>query len=105
MHVGHIDPTRVDDTHKKKVYCLDEALMDWRDRIDSDPNVIGGKLRIKGTRIGVAFPLELFSVGWTRERILENYPHLTATDLDAVFAFAAEATEDTLLVPPKRAAA
>lgn len=79
--------------------------MNWRDHIDSDPNVIGGKLRIKGTRIGVAFLLELFSVGWTQERVLMNYPHLTKADLDAVFAFAVETTEDTLLVPPQRAAA
>lgn len=79
--------------------------MNWRDRIDSDPNVIGGKPRIKGTRIGVAFLLELFAAGWTQEQVLENYPHLSADDLRAVFAFAHDAAADTRLVPEGGAAA
>lgn len=79
--------------------------MDWRDHIDSDPNVIGGKLRIKGTRIGVAFLLDLLAAGWTREDLLESYSHLTSEDLQAVFAFASEAAADTRLLPPERTAA
>ena len=79
--------------------------MHWRDHIDSDPNVIGGKLRIKGTRIGVAFLLELFGAGWTQEQVLESYPHLTSADLQAVFAFAAEGAEDVRLLKKARPAA
>lgn len=79
--------------------------MNWRDHIDSKPDVIGGKLRIKGTRIGVAFLLELLGTGWTQEQVLESYPHLTATDLQAVFTFAAEAAADTRLMTPQRSAA
>ena len=79
--------------------------MNWRDRIDSDPNVIGGKPRVKGTRMGVTFLLELFAAGWTQEQVLENYPHLTAEDLRAVFAFALDATTDVHLVPEASAAA
>ncbi len=79
--------------------------MDWRDRIDSDPNVIGGKVRVKGTRIGVAFLLELFGAGWTQEQVLESYPHLTVEDLQAVFAFASETAEDVRLLPARRSAA
>ena len=79
--------------------------MDWRDHIDSDPNVIGGKLRIKGTRIGVAFLLDLLASGWRLEDILESYPHLTEESVRAVFAFAAEAAADVQLLPPDHAAA
>ncbi|MEM1117912.1 MAG: DUF433 domain-containing protein [Bacteroidota bacterium] len=79
--------------------------MNWRDRIDSDPNVIGGKLRIRGTRIGVAFLLDLFSAGWTQEQVLENYAHITEEDLRAVFAFAAETASDIRLLPRREAAA
>lgn len=79
--------------------------MDWRDHIDSDPNVIGGKLRIKGTRIGVHLLLEFFASGWTVEQLLENYPHLTREDLQAVFAYAAEVSEDVRVMPPRRSAA
>ena len=79
--------------------------MDWRDHIDSNPEVIGGKLRIKGTRLGVAFLLELFAAGWTQEQVLESYPRLTTEDIKALFAFASEAASDTQLLPPERAAA
>lgn len=79
--------------------------MDWRNHIDSDPNVIGGKLRIKGTRLGVAFLLELFAAGWTQDEVLESYTHLTTDDIKALFAFASEAASDTQLLPPEKAAA
>lgn len=79
--------------------------MDWRDHIDSDPSVIGGRVRIKGTRIGVALLLELFGAGWTKEQVLESYPHLTEEDLQAVFAFASEVAEDVRLMPRPRTAA
>lgn len=79
--------------------------MDWRDRIDSDPDVIGGKLRIKGTRIGVALLLRFFAAGWTEKQVLESYPHLTPDDLKAVFAFSAEAADDTFLISRNRPAA
>ena len=71
--------------------------MDWRDRIVSDPDVIVGKPRVKGTRLGVVFLLELFAGGWTTEQVLENYPHLTRDDLRAVFAFAVEAASEVSL--------
>ena len=79
--------------------------MNWHDHIDSDPNVIGGKLRIKGTRIGVVFLLDRFAAGWTEEQILEGYPHLTREDLQAVFAFASEIAEEVRMMPLKSRAA
>ena len=79
--------------------------MNWRDHLDSDPDVLGGKLRVRGTRIGVVLLLELFGAGWTQEQVLEAYPHLTAEDLKAVFAFASESAEDAKLLPPERTTA
>ncbi len=67
--------------------------MNWRDYIVSTPDVIGGKPRVKGTSLGVAFLLGLFAAGWTQEEVLENYPHLTEEALRAVFAFAAETSQ------------
>ena len=55
--------------------------------------------------MGVAFLLDLFAAGWTREQVLESYPHLTPEDLNAVFAFAAEAAADVRLLSEGRAAA
>ncbi len=70
--------------------------MNWRDYIVSTPDVIGGKPRVDGTRLGVAFLLGLLAAGWTQEEVLENYPHLTPEALRAVFAFAAETSEEEM---------
>ena len=67
--------------------------MDWRDYIDSDPNVLLGKPRIKGTRISVDLILRITGAGWTREEILDSYPHLTDDMVRAVYAYAADAVE------------
>ena len=71
--------------------------MNWRDYIVSTPDVIGGKPRVDGTRLGVAFLLDLFAQGWTQEQVLESYPHLTPEALRAVFAFAAETSQDEMM--------
>lgn len=68
--------------------------MNWKDRIVSDPETLFGKPRIKGTRIGVEFLLDLLASGWTEAQILENYPHLKPEDLQAVFAFVLDCLKD-----------
>jgi uncharacterized protein (DUF433 family) len=45
---------------------------------------------VRGTRLAVAFLLELFGKGWTRQEILECYPELMAEALQACFAYASE---------------
>ncbi len=79
--------------------------MNWHDHIEATPDTLGGKPRVKGTRLGVVFLLDLFAAGWTAEEVLENYPHLTAEALQAVFAFAAEMTGDVRFLPIERNAA
>ncbi len=61
-------------------------MEDWKDRIVATPDTLIGKPRINGTRIGVEFVLDLMSSGWTEDKILEEYPHVTHEDLQAVFA-------------------
>lgn len=51
--------------------------------IESSPDVLGGKLRIRGTRISVELLLELLAGGASREEILEAYPQVTAEGLNA----------------------
>jgi uncharacterized protein (DUF433 family) len=72
--------------------------MDWHNRIVSDADTLFGKPRIKGTRIGVEFVLELMASGWTEARILESYPHLTQEDLQAVFAFVSNCLKDETFI-------
>lgn len=79
--------------------------MDWRDHIEATPDTLGGKPRVKGTRLGVVFLLELFAEGWTTEQVLEGYPRLTPEALRAVFAFATEMTAEVQFLPIERRAA
>ena len=48
------------------------------DHIVSDPEILGGKPIVKGTRISVEMILEWVASGATRDDILKSYPHLTA---------------------------
>lgn len=73
--------------------------MNWKDRIVTDSDVLVGKPVVKGTRLSVEFLLGLKAAGWSDEQILENYPQLTANDLQAVFAFAGALIKDEEFLP------
>lgn len=77
--------------------------MEWSERIVTDAGTCGGRPRVKGTRISVEFLLGLKAAGWSEEQILENYPHLTREDLQAVFAYAQSILEYESFVPVARA--
>jgi uncharacterized protein (DUF433 family) len=72
--------------------------MDWHGRIVTDPETLFGKPRIRGTRIGVEFILDLLASGWNEAQILESYPHLTQEDLQAVFAFVRDCLKDETFI-------
>lgn len=78
--------------------------MNWRDHIDSNPGVIGGKPEIRGTRIGVALILERLGNGLSVEQLIEAYPSITPAKIQACQSFAAEllsaATTETLFDRP-----
>jgi uncharacterized protein (DUF433 family) len=58
--------------------------------IVSDPNILGGKPCVRGTRLSVEFILELAATGATQEQILAEYPQLTQDGLAAAFRYAAD---------------
>jgi len=62
-------------------------IIDWKNFIHSDKNILSGKPVIKGTRISVEFILGLFSNGWTEEQILKEYDHLSKDSLRAIFSY------------------
>ena len=64
--------------------------MNEGERIVATPGTMGGRPRIRGTRITVEFLLGLMSAGWSTPQILESYPHLTEADIRAALAFARE---------------
>ena len=72
--------------------------MNWKDYIVADPEILGGKPTLRGTRISVEFVIQRLAQGWTENDLLENYPGLTAKHLQAVFAYLHECIEDGLLI-------
>lgn len=57
-------------------------------RIVSDPEVLAGKPRIRGTRIAVELVLEMLADGAPVEEILDCYPHLSREDVQACLEYA-----------------
>ncbi|HMV67479.1 MAG TPA: DUF433 domain-containing protein [Myxococcota bacterium] len=65
--------------------------------IVSDPDTLAGKPRVRGTRLSVAFILELVASGATREQILSVYAHLPPEGLDAALRYAADALREDVV--------
>ena len=69
-------------------------MVNWRERIAIDPEVLGGKPVVKGTRLSVEFVVGLLAEGWTEQQLLANYPALATDDVRACLAYAAELVGD-----------
>ncbi|QDV28223.1 hypothetical protein Spb1_00860 [Planctopirus ephydatiae] len=68
------------------------------ERITHDPQILGGKPVITGTRISVELILELLGSGASREDILMKYPHLSACDIREATEYAAAALRNDVIV-------
>jgi uncharacterized protein (DUF433 family) len=79
--------------------------MNWRDHIDTDPEILGGKPAIRGTRIAVEIVLGWLGQGWSVEQLLEAYPRLARSDVQAAQAFAADMIRDERYAAIGKAAA
>jgi len=55
-----------------------------------DPQILGGKPCVRGTRLSVEFLLELAGSGATQDQILGQYSQLTREGLAAAFRYAAD---------------
>lgn len=60
--------------------------MEYRERINANPEVMLGKPFIKGTRITVELILRKMSEGMTKQELLEAYPGLTGVDIYAALS-------------------
>lgn len=67
--------------------------MNWREHISSDPEIMFGKMVIKGTRIPVELILEKFATSYTFEKLKEAYPRITNADVQCCLLFAADNTK------------
>ena len=62
--------------------------MPLSERIVVDPEILGGKPIIRGTRLAVEFILELLAAGQSESDLLTNYPGLTREDILACLSYA-----------------
>ena len=74
--------------------------MNWRERINVDPNVCHGKACIRGTRIMVSVILDNLAAAEPLERILKSYPTLKPEDIQAALSYAAELTRERIVPLP-----
>ena len=63
--------------------------MDYQKIITIEPDKRSGKPCIRGTRMTVTDVLEYLAGGMTQEELLAEFPDLTAEDIRACLAFAA----------------
>lgn len=68
------------------------------DRIEMNPNIMGGKPVIRGTRVPVDAILRKLGAGMPDSEILADHPHLTLDDIRAAQAFAADYIADDQVV-------
>lgn len=72
--------------------------MNWQERIGLDPNILGGKPVIKGTRIAVEKVIELLAAGWSEQQIIENHPGIAHADISACLFYATEVLKSERVV-------
>lgn len=72
--------------------------MEYKNRIVSDPDILRGKPRIKGTRISVELILEKLGEGMSIEELLESYPNLTREDILAAISYSADVIKNEKLI-------
>jgi uncharacterized protein (DUF433 family) len=68
---------------------LQEIPLLLRDHFEQTPNVLGGKLRLRGTRVSVEQVLELLEAGVSPAEIIQSFPSLSEQDVIAVERLAA----------------
>lgn len=77
--------------------------MNWKDRIETTPDVLAGKPVVTGTRISVELVVELLAQDWSPEDILEQYPALSRDDIQACLHYASERLQSERVYPVKSA--
>lgn len=75
--------------------------INWKERVTVDPALHHGDPCITGIRIPVTMIVGSLADGMTPEEILDAYPQLSAADIQAALAYAAEIMHQGLLLPFK----
>ena len=76
--------------------------MGHKDRIQINPKIMLGKPVIRGTRIPVELVLRKLAEGASEAELIDAYPSLTAEDIKAALAYAAETIAHQEIHPIER---
>ena len=76
-------------------------MVDWRERIEINPEVMTGKPVIKGTRLTVDHVIELLAEGWTVDQIITEYPGVCSEDVAGCLAYASAVIKDEKVFPAR----
>jgi len=71
-------------------------MIDWRQHITSDPQIMLGKPCFKGTRIPVDPILEKLAYGEVEAEILQGYPRLTNESIRAALLYAVDSVRNDI---------
>lgn len=74
-----------------------KATFSGFDRITVDPNVLGGKPTIRGTRLSVERVLDILSQNPSWDDLRADYPDLEPDDIQQVLRFAAANLADRVV--------
>jgi uncharacterized protein (DUF433 family) len=92
MYVGPYLSCKID------LFCY-HSLMDYSKIITIEPGKRSGKPIIRGTRMTVTDVLEYLAGGMSEAEILADFPDLTAEDIKACLAFAADRERKLAMLP------
>lgn len=65
----------------------------WKDYIESTPDVLRGKPRLRGTRIPVSLILGYLAQGSTSDEIIREFPEVTGEQVAACLDYARDLSE------------
>ena len=65
----------------------------WQNHIESDPQILKGKPRIKGTRIPVSLVLGYLASDHNFDEIIEEFPELSKANISACLDYARDLSE------------
>ena len=72
---------------------------DWKERVSIDPQIHHGDPCIRGTRIPVSIIVGSIADGLSLEEVREAYPQVSAEDIRAALAYAAEVLRTEVILP------
>jgi uncharacterized protein (DUF433 family) len=75
--------------------------MQWQQYIERNPEILGGKPVIKGTRISVELIMRKLGGGYTANDILTAYPHITREQVAAACEYAADVISNEEVIESK----